>query len=280
MLKHNELGLCKTLDVDQPINDIDLDWLSGGIRVLPSTDEMIHVMQYANKHYSERKLMQTGINGDRLCITDGRKRRGFIGLNIGRTLLELHIPRRVLTSLQVKSTGGQMEIHEILASRCQCKIISGSIAISGKMEELEVYAAASQIVGRHLKADTLMLHSNSSKVKISGEFRHVESKSTGRGLYMDCLRIPDYLGSISTGMKAVVSIPDHEGFEVHLQERAGTLKSDFELTPLHGKLGCFSYKNGKKQFHIEIRGGSFHLKAKQRDSPSILREARKWQAGL
>lgn len=260
MLKSSELSLCKTIDVDQPIDDIDLDWLSGDIHVLLGDDELIHVMQYADKRYSERKLMQPSINNNKLSIVDGRKKAGFIGLNIGRTALELHVPRRVLNSILVKTTGGQLAMNGIQASRCQCKVTSGSLTMSGNMEKLEVYATASDFYANNVKANRFTLHSSSSKIEITGEFQHVESKTTGRGLHMDCLQTPDSFHSISTGMKAVVSIPDQEGFEMQLNERSGALKSDFELTSVQGQPKRFSYKNGKSQFQIDIRGGSFHLK--------------------
>lgn len=260
MLKSSELGLCKRIDVDPPIQDIHLDWLSGDIQLLQSDDELIHILQFTDKRYSERKQMQPSINGSTLSIVDGRKKGSFIGFNIGRTALEIHIPSRVFDSILLRSTGGQLRMKGIQASRCQCKITSGIVALSGTMERLEVQATASEVYGNDLKAEQISLHSSSAKIDITGEFRHVESKATGRGFNMDCLKIPKSFHSISTGMKAVVSIPDHEGFEVQLHERSGTLKSDFELTPLQGERNRSLYKNGNNKFQIDIRGGSFHLK--------------------
>ncbi|WP_440120083.1 hypothetical protein [Paenibacillus sp. QZ-Y1] len=69
--------------------------------------------------------------------------------------------------------------------------------------------------------------------------------------------------SVSTGAKAVISIPDNEGFEILLKERSGALKSDFDLTPLHGDNSYLIYKSGKSEFQMDIRGGAFHLKAKK-----------------
>nr|WP_186323243.1 DUF4097 family beta strand repeat-containing protein [Paenibacillus xylanexedens] len=259
-MNNSELSLCKTIDVDQPINDIELDWLSGNIRVLLSEDELIHVMQYADKRYSERKLIQPSINGNKLSIVDGRKKAGFIGFNIGRTALELQIPRRVLNSMIVRTTGGQITMNEIQANRCQCKVTSGSLTMSGSMQKLEVYATASDFYANNVKADRFVLHGSSSKMEITGEFQHVESKTTGRALQMDCLQTPDSFHSVSTGMKATVCIPDQEGFEVELNERSGTFKTEFELTPLQNKHKRMVYKNGEKQFLIDVRGGTFLLK--------------------
>lgn len=96
-MKSSEPAICKSIDIDQPIHDIQLNWLSGDIRVLPSVDEQIHVMQYADAWFSKRRLMQVNIRGDTLSIVDGRKRGGLIGLNVGRTALKIHVPARVLT---------------------------------------------------------------------------------------------------------------------------------------------------------------------------------------
>ncbi|WP_339287261.1 DUF4097 family beta strand repeat-containing protein [Paenibacillus sp. FSL R5-0486] len=263
MLKSSELAICKSIDIDQPIHDIQLNWLSGDIRVLPSVDELIHVMQYADACFSKRRLMQVNIRGDTLSIVDGRKRRGLVGINIARTALEIQLPDRVFDRILLNSTGGQLRLNRLLATRCQCKITSGSVDLSGRMDELELCALASIVKGQHLSADKFNLQSSSAKIDISGEFRHLQYTTTGRGLNMDCLKMPESLHSVSTGSKVVVSIPDNEGFRILLKRRSGALKSEFDLTPLHGDSNCLIHKSGKSEFQVDIRGGVFHLKSRK-----------------
>ncbi|MEK3919279.1 MULTISPECIES: DUF4097 family beta strand repeat-containing protein [Paenibacillus] len=263
MLKSSELAICKTIDIDQSIQDIQLNWLSGDIRVLPSVDELIHVMQYADACFSKRRLLQVNIRGDTLSIVDGRKRRGLVGINIGRTALEIQLPARVFDRILLNSTGGQLRLNRLLATRCQCKITSGSVDLSGRMEELELSAVASVVKAQHLSADKLNLQSSSAKIDILGEFRHLQINTTGRGLNMDCLKMPERLHSVSTGAKAVVSIPDNEGFQIILKERSGVFKSEFDLTPLHEDSNDLIHKSGKSEFHVDIRGGAFHLKSRK-----------------
>ncbi|WP_339191490.1 DUF4097 family beta strand repeat-containing protein [Paenibacillus sp. FSL R5-0490] len=263
MLKSSELAICKSIDIDQPIHDIQLNWLSGDIRVLPSVDELIHVMQYADACFSKRRLMQVNIRGDTLSIVDGRKRRGLVGINVARTALEIQLPDRVFDRILLNSTGGQLRLNRLLATRCQCKITSGRVDLSGRMDELELCALASIVKGQHLSADKFNLQSSSAKIDISGEFRHLQYTTTGRGLNMDCLKMPESLHSVSTGSKVVVSIPDNEGFRILLKRRSGALKSEFDLTPLHGDSNCLIHKSGKSEFQVDIRGGAFHLKSRK-----------------
>ncbi|MDT9721460.1 DUF4097 family beta strand repeat-containing protein [Paenibacillus sp. ClWae2A] len=263
MLKSSELAICKSLDIDQSIHDIQLNWLSGDIRVLPSVDALIHVMQYADACFSKRRLMQVNIRGDTLSIVDGRKRRGLVGINVGRTALEIHLPARVFNRVLLNSTGGQLLLNRLLATRCQCKITSGSVVLSGRMEELELSAVASVVKVQHLSADKLNLQSISAKIDISGEFRHLQMITTGRGIHMDCFKMPERLHSVSTGAKTVVSIPDNEGFQIILKERSGAFKSEFDLTPLHEDRNYLIHKSGKSEFQVDIRGGAFHLKSRK-----------------
>ncbi|WP_338588340.1 DUF4097 family beta strand repeat-containing protein [Paenibacillus sp. Y5S-9] len=263
MLKSSEPAICKSIDIDQPIHDIQLNWLSGDIRVLPSVDEQIHVMQYADAWFSKRRLMQVNIRGDTLSIVDGRKRRGLIGINIGRTALEIHLPTRVFNHILLNSTGGQLRLNRLLATRCQCKITSGRVDLSGRMDELELCALASVVKGQHLSADKFNLQSHSAKIDISGEFSHLQITTIGRKLNMDCLKMPEKLHSVFTGAKAVVSIPDNEGFQIILKERSGALNSEFDLTPLHGDSNNLIHKSGKSEFQVDIRGGAFHLKSRK-----------------
>ncbi|ETT30040.1 DUF4097 family beta strand repeat-containing protein [Paenibacillus sp. FSL K6-1122] len=263
MLKSSELSICMSIDIDQPIHDIQLNWLSGDIRVLPSVDELIHVIQFADAWFSKRRLMQVNIRGDALSIVDGRKRRGLVGINIARTALEIQLPDRIFDRILLNSTGGQLRLNRLLATRCQCKITSGSVDLSGRMDELELCALASIVKGQHLSADKFNLQSSSAKIDISGEFRHLQYTTTGRGLNMDCLKMPESLHSVSTGSKVVVSIPDNEGFRILLKRRSGALKSEFDLTPLHGDSNCLIHKSGKSEFQVDIRGGAFHLKSRK-----------------
>lgn len=168
MLKSSELSICMSIDIDQPIHDIQLNWLSGDIRVLPSVDELIHVIQFADAWFSKRRLMQVNIRGDALSIVDGRKRRGLVGINIARTALEIQLPDRIFDRILLNSTGGQLRLNRLLATRCQCKITSGRVDLSGRMDELELCALASIVKGQHLSADKFNLQSSSAKIDISG----------------------------------------------------------------------------------------------------------------
>ncbi|MGN7413817.1 DUF4097 family beta strand repeat-containing protein [Paenibacillus sp. SAF-068] len=263
MLKSSELAICKSIDIDQSIEDIQLNWLSGDIRVLPSVDEQIHVIQYADTWFSKHKLMQVNIREDTLSIMDGRKRGGLIGLNIGRTVLKIHLPVRVFNRILLNSTGGHLRLNRLQATRCQCKITSGRVDLSGRMEELELNAVASVVSVQQLRADKLNLQSSSTKIDISGEFRHLNMSTTGRRLNMECLNMPESLHSVSTGGQAVVSIPDNEGFQIVLKERSGAFKGEFDLTPLHRDSNNLIYKSGKSDFQVDIRGGTFHLKSRK-----------------
>lgn len=266
MLKSSELAICKSIDIDQSIHNIQLNWLSGDIRVLTSVDELIHVIQYADTWFSKRSLMQVNIQGVTLSIADGRKRRGLVGINIGRTALEIYLPARVFDTIFLNSTGGQLQLNRFQANRCRCNITSGCLDLAGRMEELELHAVASVVKGQHLSADRLILQSTSAKIDIRGEFRHLQYTTTGRGLNMDCLKMPESLHSVSTGANVVVSIPDNEGFEILLKKRSGILKSDFDLTPLHRDSNYFIHKIGKSEFKIDIRGGAFLLKARKSET--------------
>jgi hypothetical protein len=269
MMKSSELTLCKSIDIDQSICDIQVNWLSGDIRVLPSVDELIHVMQYADAWFSKRRLMQVNIRGNTLSIADGRKRRALVGINTGRTALEIYLPARVFDTIFLNSTGGQLQLNPFQANRCRCNITSGHVDLAGRMEELELHAVASVVKGQHLSADRLILQSTSAKIDITGEFRHLQYTTTGRGLNLDCLKMPESLHSVSTGAKVVVSIPDNEGFEILLKKRSGILKSDFDLTPLHGDSNYLIHKIGKSEFKIDIRGGAFLLKARKSETNRV-----------
>jgi len=261
-LNSSELSLRKRVDMEEPIQHVRVNWLSGEIRVVPSEDGHMHVFHYADARFSERKLMQWDVSEGTMSITDGRKKGSLFGLNVGRTALEIRVPNKTLASLWISTVGGKLWVDDVHTTRCYCNITSGRADISGVTKELELSATASSVNGQHLKADRLDLKTGSTKIRFSGEFQNVHSKSTGRGVSLECLTTPEHLHVVSTGEKVSVSIPfDNEGFKVHLEKRSGALKSDFMLSPCNGSNKHFMYKGGKNDFKIDIRGGRFHLKS-------------------
>lgn len=254
--------------IDQPVTHFHVYWLSGDIRIFPSKDESIHVVQLAGTRYPERKLLEVSVQGDRLMISDGRKKGLPIGLNLGRTELEVHVPNRLFDALMVSMTGGNLFIDTIQVLRCQCKITSGNAELSGDIKELELHATGSNITGKDLKVERLKVQSTATKVQMSGQFLQVETTNSGRGINLECLTMPESINTVSTGAKTVIAIPDNEGFELLLNQRSGKFKNEFHVTTINGEKGRYVYKNGTKTIRIDIRGGTVHLKAiKGNDHP-------------
>lgn len=232
--------------IQETIQDISINWVTGDIRIL----------QRANKRFPEGKLFQIKVSNGELIITDGRKQQINIGFNFHKTDLEIHLPKKKLNAMNIDCVGSHLYIHNADINRCRCNITSGKAMFSGTMTELDIHTIACHISGDNLEIEKLNLHTTSSPVNLSGKFSELNARSTGRSVVVRSSTMLRRIQSISTAANVTVSIPENEGFRFQFKKVSGNFKSDF---PLAINRESYSYKNGLSQFNAEVRGGKFTL---------------------
>ncbi|MHA7966038.1 DUF4097 family beta strand repeat-containing protein [Paenibacillus sp. CAU 1782] len=261
MMKAARSGLFKEIVVKEPVTDLNLNWLTGNVALLPGEDENVYVRQWADPIFGEQKLMKLIIIGKSLSIADGRKKSFPLGFNLGRTGLEVVLPARQLRSMTITSVGGKLLAENLSVHHCQCAITAGTAELSGEVGELEFNATGSTVRGSHLKAEKLYFRSVSTKSTFAGHFRHIDAGITGRSLQLECLTMPEGIHTISTAAKTVISLPREEGFEARVDAKSGRFIHAFAPGGIKEDTKQLIYRNGGSPIHIGIRGGSVHLKS-------------------
>lgn len=256
MVGYTELSARKKVSFEDTISDISLDWMTGDIHFFQSGNDEIKIVQITDAKFPEHNLFQHKVNNGKLFITDGRKKRIIIGLNIHKTDLEIYLPKRQLHSICIDSTGGHLFVDDFDAKICKCKITSGRAKLSGKMAELTIHAIGSNITGENLDTQKLHLQATSSKIDLSGKFSELYANSTGRSMVVNSSTMLQKIQSISTGANVKVAIPENDGFTFLFKKVSGNFKSEFSLATERDK---HVYRNGESTFSVEVRGGSFIL---------------------
>ena len=251
-----KLTMQKQQRVAEPITDVSIDWLTGHVRILPSDSHEIRIIQLTAGRLSEAKLFHAEVIGGRLSIADGRKRGVKIGLHVNNTILEVYLPTDLLQTLTLVTSGGHLEIQKLHAAYCTCKTTSGSLKLSGTIKELELHTVGSRVTGESLICKRLYLRAVSSKINLSGRYNELDVNTSGRGLTIRSSTMPARIRSLSTGAPVVVSIPENDGFTLHVKKVSGQYKSDYQLEKVRDTL---VYKDGGSSFEAEVRGGSFTI---------------------
>lgn len=256
MFASDKLSVQKQQRVMEPITSITIDWLTGYVRILSSESNEIQIIQLTNGKLSEAKLFHYEVTGGRLSIVDGRKRVFKVGLHVHKTVLEVHLPKVQLPLLTLVTTGGHLEIHNLNAAYFKCNTTSGSVKLSGTIDELELHTVGSPVNGESLICRKLYLRSTSSKINLSGSYSELDAQTSGRGLALSSSTMLTRIRSVSTAGSVVISIPENDGFKIRLKKWSGQFKSDFPMEKVHDSL---VYKEGGNSFEAEIRGGSFAI---------------------
>jgi hypothetical protein len=252
-------GLFKEMIIKEPVTDLNLNWLTGNVALLPGEDENICVRQWADTLLGEQKLMRLSVAGNRLTIADGRKKGFPLGFNVGRTRLEITLPARQLRSMTIVLTGGKLLAEHLNVLHCQCTLTAGSATLSGKADELELSATGSTISGSQLETTRLNYRSVSTKTDLSGQFRHVDASVTGRSLHLTCLTMPESTKLHSTAAKAVIAFPGDAGFEALIDANSGKFTHAYASDGIRQDKKRMIYQSGGSPIHIGVRGGHVHL---------------------
>lgn len=258
-LNNSAIAIRREQRITEQMTDLFIEWLTGDIVITQGTSDHIVVMQEGSDKFPEDKLFQSQISAGRLLITDGRKLKRRIGLNIQKTALFVYLPDRLLNSVTISCTGGKLKVQDVNAAILKCSMTSGHIFMSGTLGELSLHGTATNVTGEDLLVDRMNLKLTSASVRLAGQFGDINSNSTGSGVHLDSSIAPRRIRSVSTANRVTICLPESDGFQCSIKKVSGSFNSDFPLVSLGNR---FVYKNGGAVYEAEVRGGSFSLRKK------------------
>lgn len=248
----------KTEYISCTVAEIMLDWLTGDIHIEPGDSDHVVLTQLADSSFPGKKLFQfQQIEKETLSIVDGRKSFVQLGFNLRKTSLKIQLPNLYFRSIAIRHVGGQVTAKQVHAQKLHLSTTSGRASLSGHMEELILHATGSHVTGYELEIGKLDLRATSSKIELAGQFSEMNAIVTGRSAAIHSSILPARIHSISTGASLTITLPENDGFVLQCKQRAGRLHSDF---PLNQREDAYTYINGIRTYHAEVRGGSFVLR--------------------
>ncbi|HBE9109668.1 DUF4097 family beta strand repeat-containing protein [Clostridioides difficile] len=286
--------VAKNESFSDKINDINVDWISGEVRIKRSDSNKIKLIQKIPSNFSKKKLAKIMVDGDSLSIYDNSAKKFFIGINLPKpTILELYLPNKLydkitlyttsadiystyirsntveantvsgaiglsgnINKINLDTTSGHIDIAKLNSKNATLKSTSGEIQLSGKIDVLNLETTNGDINLKDIYNKNLTCSSVSGKMNLSGVFSDIKAESTSSNIKITSSKMLSSLYCETTSANVDLSIPDNPGFTLNFDKVSGVLDSDFELNR-HSDL--YTYKNGITDLYLSTTNGNLTI---------------------
>ncbi|MNJ42722.1 hypothetical protein D3C77_376970 [compost metagenome] len=192
-----------------------------------------------------------------ISITDGRK-SSKLGINMKKSSLEIYVPRTVLTHMNVKCVGTDIELRDMNVSMLHCSIVSGKLRLSGVYDELHLHTTGSEVIAQVSQLGRLVVKSTSSRIDLTGQFDQIHSKVIAGKLNLTILNSIRELHSTSTAAKVRVYVPVNLRFSISTGKLTSR-KAIRSSLPLQYKADQLIQEESEARFYVSIAGGHMEI---------------------
>lgn len=286
--------VAKSESFSDKINDIDVDWISGEVRIKKSDSNKIKLIQKTPSNFSKKKLAKIKVDGNSLSIDDNSSKKFFVGINLPKpTILELYLPNKLydkialsttsadiysnyikgnvmeastvsgvielsgnINKVNLDTTSGDIDITKLDSKDATFTSTSGGIQLSGKIDSLNLDTTSGDINLKDINNRNLICSTVSGQMNVSGTLSDIKAESTSGDTKITSSKMLSSLNYETTSADIDLSIPDNSGFTLSFDKLSGSLNSDFELNH-HDDL--YTYKNGTTNFYVSTTSGNLTI---------------------
>lgn len=255
------------INVDD-IRSIDLDWISGKIKIEEYSGSNIEFYEENSSNLKEDDKMRYMVDGGKLKIKFKKPYMGFgfqkslnktlvvripISMEDGLTELKIdnvsssvNIEALITNTLTLDSVSGEISIKNLIAKELDIKTVSGTVNISAKAEILNV-ETVSGTVNAVIDSDSI-------------EKVNIESVSADASL--DLGSCPEDLDMESVSGSVHITIPENNGFVARYDSISGKFKCDFAVS-ITKKEAVYKEGNaGNSKLRINTVSGNININKK------------------
>lgn len=228
------------------IRNIDIDWISGKVRVEEYNGDRIEFYEENSSGLDEDEKMRYLVENGNLKIKfkKSKKIASFLFNNSFSKTLIIKIPSSLsneLSNFEVDCVSSKVEIDNLIANNISIEAVSGEIDINN-------------VISEALNVETV-----SGNVNISGNIDFIENESVSGKIMMDLDNCPKEIKSETVSGSINISIPENEGFTAKYESLSAKFTSDFEVNKTKDEA---IYKNGESNFVFESVSGRININKK------------------
>lgn len=284
----------KSESFSNKINNIDVDWISGEVRVLKSDSNKIKLIQKAPSNFPKKKIAKIKVDGDTLSIIDNSAKKFFIGIGLPKsTVLELYLPEKLYNNINVsttsadiystylksniadiesvsgdiemsgkvdkmtlETTSSNINVKKLDSKSVNCNSVSGKIQLSGKTDDLKINTTSGDVDLKNMDNNNLICESTSGKVNLEGRFSDIKSESTSGDIKINSSEMLSSFKCDTISGDIDLYIPENSGFTLDFSKVSGNLNSSFKLLQ---DGDSYVYKNGTANMYVDTTSANFNI---------------------
>lgn len=223
------------------IQEIEIDWVSGNIRLVPANVSNIEVSESAVD--DSRYAM--------ICKQEGETLKIEYCKNTTLTdLKDLKFSKDLTILVPMDWRGRAVEVDAASA-----KLFVQDLAI----QEVEVDTASGSSQFDNCTVNTLDIDTASGDVRFSGQLNQLDCDSASAGIYAELDNVPYEIDMDTASGSVELVLPKDAGFAVHMDTMSGKFDSDF---PYSAKNGVYLSGDGACRIDMSSMSGKVSIRSK------------------
>ncbi len=228
------------------INNIDVNWISGKIKVVDYDGDTIEFYEEGSSNLDEDEKMRYLVEDGNLKIKF-KKSRKFMAFSLFKSLnktLILKVPSSIkdeLNNFVVDTVSSPVEIENLKSNNVSIEVVSGKVDL------------------KNVKSEVLNVETVSGSTNISGDIDFIDVEAVSGKVTMNLENCPEEIKTETVSGSINIYIPENDGFTVEYDSVSGKFKCDFEVKMSKKEA---IYKNGKSDFELETVSGGININKK------------------
>lgn len=226
------------------VTKIELDWIDGGVEIVPCQDAYISVSETAAEELSDSARLRWKVGADGTLSIKYRESSWFFGIGLGNRekKLTLRIPEKYfeqLTEIEISAASANVVVTGISVKAFDFEAASGSLVV----KECVIPNFSAETVGGKIVTDGL-------------ETAAVSVESVGGEIDLKLPVCPNELDISTTGGNITLRLPADSSFALEWDTVGGKISYDLPIVRSGNRYVC---GDAAASFDVETVGGSLTL---------------------
>lgn len=207
-------GLITQHQFTEEINNIEIDWVSGNIVILPSdTVNGIHVSEYMGRDVTETMVCKQSGQTLKIQFCEDSIEFPSFGINVNYSKdLEIRVPAHwICNSLEIDTASAEVEIENLT------------------IKEFDFDGASGGLFLKDCNLDVLDVDTASGDVEFTGTLKELDYDAASAKFYGEFRQNPDKLNLDAMSGDLELVLPPSCGFYLELDTMSGSFDSDFDF---------------------------------------------------
>lgn len=254
--------LLQDVTIEENIDNVNLEWYSGGVVISKSYDDKIHFKEKSTEKLNSNKWASTEVVGDTLNLKSNNKYNFVLFFfQSPASYLELRLPDKQYESLKLLMTSGNTTVSEFNISDIDITITSGNLFLfTIASDQIKINMTSGNANFQNTQTQNLDLTMTSGNTDFEGIIvKECRINMTSGNLNLTSIDFsPQNLTLDMTSGDADITLSKDDGFVLNLDKTSGNVDLDNEIIEISESK--YTYSDEENSINVDMTSGSFDLK--------------------